>query len=147
MYVDLERQNGLLVDAMKIEHIAVWTRDAKRLTAFYISFLDGRLSEEHKDPDTGFYSCFIECSEGARLEIMQATNVEDRPDSLVERSVGFTHLAFRGNAAAEIDAIAERFVENGYRMEKEPVTMDDGYYECSVFDPDSNIIEFTHKSN
>ncbi|MCH6257955.1 VOC family protein [Puniceicoccaceae bacterium K14] len=130
---------------MKIEHIAVWTCDAKRLTAFYESFLGGRLSEEHKDVEMGFYSCFIEFSEGARLEIMQAIGVEERPDPLAERSVGFTHMAFRVDAAEDIDAIAKRFVECGYTMEKEPVTMDDGYYECSVFDPDGNIVEITWK--
>ena len=130
---------------MKIEHMAVWTQDAKSLIAFYETYLNGELLEQHRDVDTGFFSCFIGFSGGARLEIMQAEDVENRLGSLLERCVGLTHLAFRVDAKEEIDLMAQRFLDGGFELEKEPMEMDDGYYECSVFDPDRNIIEFTFK--
>jgi len=57
---------------MKIEHIALWTRNLETLKQFYVKYFHGIAGEKYHDKTTGFESYFVSFSFGTKLEIMQS---------------------------------------------------------------------------
>jgi len=61
---------------MRIDHIALWTRDLDRLAQFYVAYFGATAGPRYSNPDKGFESCFLSFSDGARVEAMTTTLVE-----------------------------------------------------------------------
>jgi lactoylglutathione lyase len=126
---------------MRIEHVAVWTEDLKRLRTFYERYFAAEASPRYVNSAKQFQSYFLRFSSGARLELMQKPGLAI-PASGAEL-LGYAHLAFSVGSESEVDALPERLRVAGYSVVGEARRTGDGYYESVVLDPDGNRIEIT----
>ena len=126
---------------MRIEHLAIYTRDLDRLRDFYVRYFGGASNERYRSKSgSGMESYFISFDGGARLELMSLPALEDAPAGA---RVGLTHLAFDVGSRGAVDALTTRLAADGYRVLSAPRTTGDGYYESVVADPDGNRVEIT----
>lgn len=128
---------------MKIAHIALWTPDLSRSSAFYQQYFGATVSAPYQNNAKGFSSVFISFADGARIELMHSTQLE--PVSLprgVQR-MGLTHLGLDVGSIEAVDALTERLRQDGYEIVGEPRRTGDGFYESIVLDPDGNRLEIT----
>jgi lactoylglutathione lyase len=128
---------------MRIEHVALWTRELDQLRAFYENHFDANASAKYVNPRTGFESHFLTFSSGARLELMRSPAVAELPDSPGVEPVGYSHLAFSVGSKERVEGLTAELRAAGYTVASEARTTGDGYYESVVLDPDGNRVEIT----
>ena len=132
---------------MKIEHLAIWSRDIEKLKLFYEKYFQGRAGEKYINSVKNFHSYFLSFDEGCRLEIMQMPGIpsnENDPGSYRgKQSIGITHFAISVGSKDRVDALTENLRHDGFEIVGEPRTTGDGYYESVVLDPEGNRIEIT----
>lgn len=128
---------------MKIEHIAIWTKDIEKLKDFYVKYFDGIAGEKYVNEKKHFESYFISFKAGARLEIMQKKGIPDNLNDAINEYIGLIHIAISVGSAEKVNYITEILRNNGYSVVSEPRHTGDGYYESCILDPDRNRIEIT----
>lgn len=127
---------------MRIEHIAVWTKDIERLAGFYEKYFGGRRNTKYRNDKKGFESYFITFENGGtRLEIMNTGSLAENDVGF--NRVGFTHMAFSTGSRASVTILTDKLRADGYMVLSDPRVTGDGYFESTVSDPDGNIIEIT----
>ena len=126
---------------MKIEHMALWTRDLERSKRFYCEYFGGVAGGMYSAQD-GFRSYFISFGEGPRLEIMEKPGVRNGTGNDHAPS-GYSHLAFAVGSEDAVDELTARLAAGGFRPISGPRRTGDGYYESCVLDPDGNRVEIT----
>ncbi|MCC6614374.1 MAG: VOC family protein [Anaerolineae bacterium] len=126
---------------MKIEHVALWTRDLERSRAFYVTYFDGMANAKYTNPRTGFASYFVRFDDGARLELMQMPGIVEGANTPEQQALGWVHIAFKVGGRDVVDALTDRLRADGYPIAGEPRVTGDGYYESVVLDPDGNRVE------
>ena len=124
--------------AVRIEHVALWTRDLERLRTFYERFFEARASAKYARP--GFESYFLAFEPGARLELMRSDAV---PDGVPAPATGLAHFAISVGSEERVDALTAELAADGHRVLDGPRRTGDGYYESVVLDPDGNRVEIT----
>ena len=128
---------------MKIEHIAIWTKQLDKMRHFYEVYFEGKSGEKYINPRKNFESYFISFDGGARLEIMEKLEVDSKLHEDEENYLGITHFAFSTNDNNKVDHLTEKLRNDGYRIIGEPRITGDGFYESVVLDPDGNKVEIT----
>jgi len=128
---------------VKIEHIALWTRDLERSRKFYIRYFGANSSEKYVNPSKEFSSYFLTFDSGSRLEIMCMPAVPETKDNVLEQFTGFIHLAFSAGSEQAVDDLTIRLVADGFEKLDGPRRTGDGYYESCILDPDGNRVEIT----
>ena len=128
---------------MKIEHVAVYTRDLERLKSFYETYFKAVSNEKYVNEKKRFSSYFLRFGDGARLEIMQQNSVQRSGNDPYQQFAGFIHIAFQLESEEAVDKLTQRLVDDGYEKLDGPRHTGDGYYESCVLDPDNNRIEIT----
>ena len=128
---------------MKIEHVAIYTKDLEALRSFYTKYFQATSNDLYVNPKKGFSSYFLSFADGARLELMQMESIPDSLDDPIRQSTGIIHLAFSLGSRSAVDRMSERLREDGFRILDGPRQTGDGYYECAFLDPDGNRIEIT----
>lgn len=126
---------------IRIEHVAVWTRDLDRLSAFYQSYFAAIAGPRYRSARRPFESVFLSFPGGARLELMCLPDLAE-PNRSGE-SVGLAHVAISTGSRQAVDALTLRLRGDGYTVVDGPRTTGDGYYESVVLDPDGNRLEIT----
>jgi len=126
---------------MYIEHIAIWTKNIRRLTDFYTLYFRGTPGPRYENAAKGFQSYFLSFEQGARLEIMQKDSIPDSRNDPQAQFTGFIHLSFVVGSEVEVDQLTDRLQADGYPVMSAPRRTGDGYYESSVLDPDGNWVE------
>jgi len=126
---------------MRIEHVAIWTRDVEGLAAFYVRYFGAHAGPPYRSTSRPFDSCFLRFASGARLELMRLPDLE--PPAGPAPRVGLAHLAISVGGPAEVDRLTAALAAAGHRVEGPPRTTGDGYYESLVLDPDGNRVEIT----
>ncbi|WP_138350229.1 VOC family protein [Bacteroides eggerthii] len=124
---------------MRIHHIAVWTFRLEEMKDFYVRYFKGKSNNKYINPKKGFESYFIRFDDGAHLELMSRTDVQNIP--IEENRLGLTHFAFGLNSKEEVLELTEKLRGAGYTIAGEPRTSGDGYFESVVLDPDGNRVE------
>lgn len=123
---------------MKIDHIAVWTRDIDRLAAFWQAHFGCEIGPLYASArQAGFQSRFVVLPGGGRLELMSSP-AHEGPE--VAGRIGLAHIALSLGGEAAVDAAAARMAAC---LVAAPRRTGDGYYEAVVADPDGNLIELT----
>nr|WP_122012314.1 VOC family protein [Maliibacterium massiliense] len=126
---------------MRIDHIALYTRDLEGLRAFYERYFDAHAGERYRNNVTGLETYFLTLEGSVRLELMT------RPDVATPKGAGahagYTHMAIGVGSRADVDALTARLQADGYKVATPPRLTGDGYYESCVLDPDGNRIELT----
>ncbi|WP_194778419.1 VOC family protein [Pararhodonellum marinum] len=131
---------------MTLEHVALWTDDLEKQKMYYCRFFDGKSNSLYHNPQTGFRSYFLTFEGGARLEIMQKTDIPPNlNDRKTKQHLGLIHLAFGAASKDEVDGKAKELLDEGFEILRGPRTTGDGYYEFETLDPDGNRIEVTFK--
>lgn len=126
---------------MKIEHAAMYVNDLEAAKRFFVDYLEGKANDGYHNKNTDFRSYFISFDDGARLEIMNKPGMEDSDKSLTR--TGFIHLAFSVGSKEKVDALTNRFKNDGYQVISGPRTTGDGYYESCIVGVEGNQIELT----
>jgi lactoylglutathione lyase len=126
---------------MRLEHVAVWTRDLERLRAFYERWLGATAGERYERRETGFASYFLSFGDGARLELMTRPDLPAGAGSPHEQPAGLIHVAFSLGSEERVDELTAELAAAGIEVLDGPRRTGDGYYESVVLDPDGNRIE------
>ena len=128
---------------MKIEHIAIWTKDLERLKAFYEKYFRAKSGSKYVSTKKPFQSYFLRFSSGSRLELMQRPDILQAEKAPGQEFLGYAHLAMSVGSEEEVDALTKRLVDDGYQLLDGPRRTGDGYYESVISDPDGNRVEIT----
>lgn len=126
---------------MQIEHIAMYVNDLENVKEFFIKYFQAESNDGYHNKKTDFKSYFLTFEHGARLELMQRPDMDDKEKSLLR--TGFVHIAFRVGSKEQVDALTERLKQDGYEVISGPRTTGDGYYESCILDMEGNQIEIT----
>ena len=128
---------------MKIHHIAIWTFRLEELREFYIRYFNGTSNEKYINPKKGFESYFIYFDDGAALELMSRTDVQNTP--IEENKLGLTHFALSFQSKEDVLRTTEQLRSDGYTIAGEPRTSGDGYFESVILDPNGNRVECVYR--
>jgi lactoylglutathione lyase len=128
---------------MKIEHIAIWTKDLEAMKSFYTQHFEGVAGSKYTNITKNFQSYFITFASGARLELMQMPGVLDSLNNIDEQYIGLAHIAFSVGSKEKVDFLTEKLRQEGFKVVGEPRYTGDGYYESCILDPEGNRVEIT----
>ena len=126
---------------MRIEHIAMYVNNLEKEKEFFETYFHAKAGEKYVHKEIGFSSYFLEFQDGARLELMHNTEMDDIEK--YRRRTGFIHIAFTVGTKADVDRITEKIKNEGYEVISAPRTTGDGYYESCILDSEGNQIEIT----
>ena len=115
---------------MKIEHIAMYVNDLERAKDFFIKYFNAAEDAGYLNKTTGFRSYFLTFEDGARLEIMNQSDLVNN-EKVLPRT-GYVHIAFSVGSRASVDTLTERLKRDGYQVVSGPRTTGDGYYESCI---------------
>ena len=126
---------------MHIAHVAIWTGDLERLSAFYSRFFGAQPGVPYRSRSRPFESVFLNFHSGARVELMRRPAL--LPHAGPDPRIGFAHLAVSVGSREEVDRLTAALEAAGHCVVGWPRTTGDGYYESVVLDPDGNTVEIT----
>ena len=126
---------------MKIEHIAMYVNDLEGAKDFFTKYFNATTDAGYLNKTTCFRSYFLTFEDGARLEIMNQSDLVDN-EKVLPRT-GYVHIAFRVGSRASVDTLTERLQRDGYQVISGPRTTGDGYYESCIRGIEGNLIEIT----
>lgn len=125
---------------MKIEHIALYTKQLEETASFFETYFEGKRNTLYHNDNTGFSSYFISFEDGTRLELMNLPELSQADNST---AVGYDHIAFQVGSKEKVDSLTARLEHDGYEVKSYPRVTGDGYYESCVYDKEGNLIEIT----
>jgi lactoylglutathione lyase len=128
---------------MKIEHIAIWSKDIERLKSFYQKYFNAAAGDKYTNLKKSFNSYFLSFESGARLELMNMPSIPESRGSTEEQFMGYIHIAISVGSQKKVDELTAQVKSDGYEVVGEPRFTGDGYYESVILDPDGNRIEIT----
>lgn len=126
---------------MFIDHIAMYVNNLENARNFFIKYFNAKSNNGYHNEKTGFRSYFLTFDNGARLEIMNKSEMVDCKKQL--NRTGYAHIAFSVGSTEEVDRLTELLKNDGYSVISGPRTTGDGYYESCIAAFEGNIIEIT----
>ena len=126
---------------MWIEHIAMYVNDIEKTKEFFVKYFNATSNEGYHNPNTDFRSYFLSFDDGARLEIMNRSQMKDEEKTL--NRTGYIHIAFSLGSKKQVDDLTERLRNDGFSVVSGPRTTGDGYYESCIIGIEGNQIEIT----
>lgn len=126
---------------MNIKHVAMYVNDLEAAKEFFVKYLEANPNDRYQNKNTGFCSYFLSFDDGARLEIMNKPEMQDREKALTR--TGFIHVAFSVGSKEKVDELTARLKNDGYHVISGPRTTGDGYYESCIIGIEGNQIEIT----
>lgn len=127
---------------MRIEHIAICTKDIEKLKSFYTEYFGATSNNKYVNIKKQFQSYFLSFDSGCRIEIMQMPDVVSKKKCEV-KLIGLAHFAVSVGSKGRVIALTNRIKQGGHKVLSEPRTTGDGYFESVVCDPDGNSVEIT----
>lgn len=128
---------------MKIDHIAIWTKDLETTKDFYVRYFNMICSKKYNNDLKRFSSYFLSFSNNdTRIELMQRPDIPEHKGrkGLIN---GLTHFSISVGSRESVNSLTERLRIDNYVIQSEPRITGDGYYESVVLDPEGNLIEIT----
>ncbi len=128
---------------IKIEHLAIWTKDLEQAKDFYVKYFDMVCGNKYHNPIKKYTSYFLSFrNSNVRIELMH------RPDILEhigKKGItnGLTHFAISVGSKEAVNSLTEMLRADNFIIESEQRTTGDGYYENVVLDTEGNLIEIT----
>lgn len=126
---------------MRIEHMAMYVNDLEMARDFFVKYFKATSNEGYYNKSTDFHSYFLSFDDGARLEIMNKSVMDDSEKTLVR--TGYIHIAFSLGSKEAVDELTEKMKNDGYEVISGPRTTGDGYYESCIIGIEGNQIEIT----
>ncbi len=128
---------------MKIEHIAIWSKDLEKLKSFYECYFEAKAAAKYINPKKGFESYFLSFESGCRLELMHMPSIPASANNVYQQFTGIIHFAISVGSKEKVDALTQQLMKDGFEILDGPRSTGDGYYESVVLDPEGNRIEIT----
>ncbi|MFB6340146.1 VOC family protein [Saccharicrinis sp. FJH62] len=125
---------------MKIDHIAIMTRNLNEMIRFYVQHFGCTTSEIYSNPIKKLTTCFLSFGDGTRIELM---HIEDMAYNNRQSTGGLIHLAIKIGSKEKVDDFTRKLKSVGVTIISEPRFTGDGYYESVISDPEGNLIELT----
>ena len=133
---------------MKLEHVALWSREPERLRDYYVAHFNGIAGPLYENARKHFRSYFITFDSGLRLELMSVPDLLSGGDPTDNTPhTGWTHIAFEVSGRNEVDRKAMELEKEGFRIVDGPRVTGDGYYEFTTLDPDNNRLEVSTRAD
>ena len=126
---------------MKIEHLAIWTRDLEGMRNFYTHYFDAVSGSCYYNHSKEFKSYFLSFGSDCRLELMEMHTVSTNKNDYKKHHTGIAHFAFKVGSRERVDEITEILHQDGFEIISMGRMTGDGYYESAVYDPEKNRIE------
>ena len=126
---------------MKIENLAIWTRDLEGMRNFYTHYFDAVSGSCYYNHSKEFKSYFLSFGSDFRLELMEMPIVSTNKNDYKKHHTGIAHFAFKVGSRERVDEITEILHQDGFEIISMGRMTGDGYYESAVFDPEKNRIE------
>lgn len=126
---------------MKIDHIAIWTKNLEGLRSFYIRYFDASSNEIYYNHSKEYRSYFLSFDGDCRLEIMEMPIIPKSKDNPIKQFIGIIHFAIKIGSKTEVNRLTEIIRKDGFKVVGEPRTTGDGSYESIILDPDGNRVE------
>ena len=126
---------------MRIEHVAMYVKEIEKVKEFFVKYFDAKSDDGYYNTTTGFCSYFLTFDDGARLEIMNKSLMEDYEKTLTR--MGYIHIAFSVGSKRKVDELTATLKEDGYEVVSGPRITGDGYYESCIVGIEGNQIEIT----
>jgi len=126
---------------MAMQHVAIYTKDLLRLTAFYCRYFGGEVLRASENPR--HQMVFIGFGSGCQLELMSVPGMTGRPLPPGGEALGITHLAFDAPSTAYVRQVTEELEKAGYTILVRPRWYGRDYYESCFLDPDGNRVELS----
>lgn len=126
---------------MHIEHIAMYVNNLENARDFFIKYFNASSNSGYHNKTTNFRSYFLSFDDGARLEIMNKPDMEDKEKTLVH--TGYIHIAFSVGSKEEVGRLTDRLEKDGFNVTSGPRITGDGYYESCIVGIEGNQIEIT----
>ncbi len=127
---------------MKIEHLALWVKDLEEMKVWYCNSFKMTPGEKYENPVKGFQSYFLRFEEGARIELMKKSEIQETPNPRGS-NFGYAHIAISVGSKEKVVQMTEAFRLQGISIIGDPRTTGDGYFESVIEDPEGNWIEIT----
>lgn len=128
---------------MRIEHIAMWVKNLEKQKAFYQKYFQAKAGEKYINRQKNFQSYFLSFEGGARLELMNKSEVPDSTNDPLIQNIGLIHFAISVGSKESVDQLTSQLKKSGIEVLDGPRTTGDGYYESVIIDPEGNRIEIT----
>ena len=126
---------------MKIDHVAIWTKDLDGLRNFYIHYFDASSNEVYYNHSKEFRSYFLTFDGDCKLEIMEMPRIPVSKNDSIKQFIGIIHFAIKVESKEKVRQLTELLKTDGYKVVSEPRTTGEGYYESIILDPDGNRVE------
>ncbi len=126
---------------MKIEHIAMYVKDLEASKDYYEKYFGATSNELYHNKNTGFKSYFLSFQDGARIELMNLSELEEKSEN--NKRTGYIHLAFSVGSEEKVRELTDKIQNDGYEVTSMPRTTGDGYFESCVTDTEGNLVEIT----
>jgi len=128
---------------MRIEHIAIWTRNLEKSKDFFVKYFDAECGSKYTNTQNHYSSYFLSFPGSlTRLELMHSLNITTS-HCFSEASIGLAHFSISVGTKEEVNKLTNQLRSNGFNVITEPRNTGDGYYESVIEDYDGNLIEIT----
>ncbi len=124
---------------MKINHVGMYLEDIEEARLFFEKYFNGKSRPLYINDKSGFKSYFMKFDDGASIEIMYSKNALDNDPS--KDKLGLNHIAFSMGSKEKVDAMTNKFREDGYKIVEEPAMTGDGSYEAMIEIFQGNLLE------
>ncbi|CAB1059799.1 Lactoylglutathione lyase (EC [Olavius sp. associated proteobacterium Delta 1] len=128
---------------MKIEHVAIWSKDIETLKQFYETYFCATSNNKYTNKTGEFESYFLSFNSGARLELMRMSSIPETTNDPHKQFTGLIHFAISVGSEERVEELTEELKRAGHEIIGDPRRTGDGYYESVVLDPEDNRIEIT----
>jgi lactoylglutathione lyase len=128
---------------MKINHIAIWSKDIEKLRVFYEKYFGAQSNKKYINSIKKFSSYFLSFDNETRLEIMEMDSITESNTVNGKGYFGLTHFAISVGSEERVIELHEQLKADGYTVFSEPRNTGDGYFESVILDPDGNQLEIT----
>ncbi|NOU58436.1 VOC family protein [Marinifilum caeruleilacunae] len=128
---------------MRIDHIAIWTKDLEKTKEFYMKYFDMDCNNKYVNPKKQFSSYFLSFKQAScRIELMHNPEIAESLQNY-PKTLGLTHFAISLGSKELVDQLTDHIRKDGYQIIGEPRTTGDGYYESVIEDCEGNHVEIT----
>ena len=119
---------------MKIEHIAIWTRDLEGMRNFYSHYFNAMSGSGYYNHSKEFRSYFLSFEGECRLELMEMPTVVSSKNDYRKHYTGIAHLAFKvGSRVRKSIRLLICSVKMVFEIISPGRMTGDGYYESAVY--------------
>jgi lactoylglutathione lyase len=116
---------------MRIDHVAIWTRDIEAMRSFYMKYFNCISSNKYYNPTKGFTSYFLEFDSGCRIELMHCPAINRGARNEL---FGYIHIAISLGSRESVDSFTKQIGNEGYTIASQPRVTGDSFYESVILD-------------